>query len=82
MKHKCPSIIANSKDGLVHKDKYLDTRRPVIRNAHVQYEISNIYYLKVMTNGIFLKRQLSISKSLVSTKKFYHKKYSCEISKL
>ena len=51
---QCPSIIANSKDGLVHKDKYLDTRRPVIRNAQVQYESYNIYYLKVLTNGIFV----------------------------
>ena len=50
---QCPSIIANSKDGLVHKDKYLDTRRPDIRNAHVQYKSSNIYFFKVMTNGKF-----------------------------
>ena len=62
MKHKCPSIIANSKDGLVHKDKYLDTRRPVIRNAHVQYESSNIYYFVM----IFFKKisQMSRSKDL------------------
>ena len=43
-----PPIMANSKDGLGHKDKYLDTR-PVGRfchkNAHVQYESFYIYSL-------------------------------------
>ena len=47
-----PPIIANSKDGQGHKDKYLDTSRNT-RNAHVQYESCNIYYLEVMTNVIF-----------------------------
>ena len=46
-----PPIMANSKDGQGHKDKYLDTSRMIVsRNAHVQYESSNIYYLEVMTN--------------------------------
>ena len=42
-----PPIMANSKDGLGHKDKYLDL---VTRNAQVQYENSNIYKIEVMTN--------------------------------
>ena len=37
-----PPIMANSKDGQGHKKKYLDTSR---KNAHVQYESSNIYNL-------------------------------------
>ena len=48
-----PPIMANSKDGQGHKDKYLDTSRKILfvtRNAHEQYESSNIYYLEVMTN--------------------------------
>ena len=46
--------MTNSKDGLGHKDKYLDTKEDLVtRNAHVQYEGSNIYYLEVMTNVNF-----------------------------
>ena len=37
-----PPIMANSKDGQGHKEKYLDTST---KNAHVQYESSNIYNL-------------------------------------
>ena len=31
---------------------------PVTRDAHVQYENSNIYYLYVMTNVIFFKKKV------------------------
>ena len=52
-----PPIMTNSKDGLGHKDKYLDTKEDLVtRNAHVQYEGSNIYYLEVKTNVNFLKK--------------------------
>ena len=62
--------MTNSKDGLGHKDKYLDTKEDLVtRNAHVQYEGSNIYYLEVMTNVNLKKR----SKDLVPTKRSYHK---------
>ena len=65
-----PPIMTNSKDGLGHKDKYLDTKEDLVtRNAHVQYEGSNIYYLEVMTNVNLKKR----SKDLVPTKRSYHK---------
>ena len=39
-----PPIIANSKDGQGHKDKYLDTSRKFLsqKNDHVQYETSEI----------------------------------------
>ena len=30
VKHKCPPIIANSKEGQGHKDKYLDTSRLIL----------------------------------------------------
>ena len=50
-------ILANSKYGQGHKDKYLDTstlyKDLVTRNAHVQYESSKFYYLNVMTNVNF-----------------------------
>ena len=44
--------MANFKDGQGNKDKYLDTGRKFLsqNNAHVQYETSKIYYLKVMKN--------------------------------
>ena len=29
VKHKCPTIMANSKDDQCHKDKYLDTSRKI-----------------------------------------------------
>ena len=62
--------MTNSKDGLGHKDKYLDTKEDLVtRNAHVQYEGSYIYYLEVMTNVNLKKR----SKDLVPTKRSYHK---------
>ena len=65
-----PPIMTNSKDGLGHNDKYLDTKEDLVtRNAHVQYEGSNIYYLEVMTNVNLKKR----SKDLVPTKRSYHK---------
>ena len=43
-----PPIMANSKDGQGHKDKYLDTSKKnlVTRIAHVQYESSIKYLLK------------------------------------
>ena len=43
-------IMANSKDGQGDNDKYLDTSR---NNAHLQYEISYIYYLEDLTNVNF-----------------------------
>ena len=30
VKHKCPQILANSKDGQGHKDKYVDTSRKIL----------------------------------------------------
>ena len=39
-----PLIMANSKYGQDHKDKYLDTKDLVSRNAHVQYESCSLYY--------------------------------------
>ena len=53
-----PPIMANSKDGQGDNDKYLDTSR---NNAHLQYEISNIYYLEVLTN-VNLKKIGQMSK--------------------
>ena len=54
-------IMANSKDGQGHKNKYLDTctsRKNLSQeNAHVQYESFNIYYLEVMTN-VNLKKKI------------------------
>ena len=44
--------MANSKDGLGHKDKYLDTSR---KNAHVQYDSFYNYYLEVKINVNFKK---------------------------
>ena len=67
-----PPIMANSKNGLGHKDKYLNTKYLVKRNANVQYDSSNIYYLEVMTHVNFKKvGQMSRSKGLVPTKKVF-----------
>ena len=58
-----PPIMANSKDGHGHKDKYLDTSRKILsqKNAYVQYESSNIYYyLEVVTNVNLKKKRSNV----------------------
>ena len=50
-------MMANSKDGQGHKDKYLDL---VTRNDHVQYKNSDIYYLEVMTNVNFFSNRSNV----------------------
>ena len=50
-KTQMPPIIANSKDDQGHKDNMFIIVGLITRNALVQYESSNTYYLEV----IFLK---------------------------
>ena len=65
-----PPIMVNSKDGLGHKDKYLDTCTSLVtRNAHVQYKSSNIYYLEVMTNVNLRKKRSNVKVKRFSTNK-------------
>ena len=52
-----PPIIANSKDDQGHKDNMFIIVGLITRNALVQYESSNTYYLEVMTNVIFFKNR-------------------------
>ena len=50
----------------------------VTRNAHVQYGSFNIYHLEVITKVNFQKiGRMSRSKGSVTTKRSYHKEYSC-----
>ena len=67
-----------------HKDKYLwyQYKDLVIRNAHVQCEISSFHYFVMKNVYFFLKMsQISRSKGLV-TKGSYPNLYSCEVWKL
>ena len=85
-----PPIMANSKDGQGHKDKFLDTNRkgPITENIHVKYQSSSTRFLKfiskvkVFKKGSNSKIKVTRSKIIVTTERSYHREYSCEISKL
>ena len=57
--------MANSKDGQALKDKYKDL---ATRNAHVQYESSNIYYF--VMNNVYS----SLNMSNIKVKRFITKR--------
>ena len=59
-----PPVMANSKDGQDHKDKYFEKNRET-RNDHPQYGSSNIYFLEVMANVNFF-----FNRSNVKVKRF------------
>ena len=67
-------IMANSKNGQGHMDKYLNNST---KNDHVQYESSNIYHF-IMNHVYFFKRYVKCKGQKVLYQQF-HKKYSCEI---
>ena len=81
-----PPIMANSKEGQDHKDKYFDTSRKILSQEMTMCNMEALvsYPKEVMTNvNFFLKvGQMPRSKDKVSTKRFHHKGHSCEISKL
>ena len=54
-----PPIMANSKDGQGHNDKYLDTSRKILSQEMLMCNMksSNIYYLKVIINVNFKKKK-------------------------
>ena len=61
-----PSIMANSKDGQGHKDRYLDTSSKILSQEMLMCNMKAL---------IFIKNNETMERS-------YHKEYSCEISKL
>ena len=65
-----PPIMANSKDGQGHKDKYLDTSRKILSQEMLMCNMKALIFIKIY------------SKIMVSTETSYHKEYSCEILKL
>ena len=53
-----PPMMAYSKDGQGHKDKYPITSRKVLtQNAHVQHESFHTYHLEVMTTVNLFKNR-------------------------
>ena len=65
--HKCP-MMANSKDGQGHKDKYLDTSRKILSLEMIMCNIKtlllwydyDLYYLEVMTNVNFFSNRSNV----------------------
>ena len=60
-------IMANSKDGQGHKDKYLDTTRKIFSQEILVFNMKALIFMK---------------KNNETTEMFYHKEYLCEISQL
>ena len=53
-----PPMMAYSKDGQGHKDKYPNTSRKILtRNAYVQHESFHTYHLEVMTTVNLFKNR-------------------------
>ena len=61
-----PPIMANSKDGQGHKDKYLDTSRKILSQEMLMYNMKALIFTFVLKNN-------------ETTERSYHKEYSCEI---
>ena len=45
VKHKCPPLMANSKDGLGHKDKYLDTSRKILSQKMLMCNMKALIFI-------------------------------------
>ena len=72
-----PPIMANSKDGQGHKDKYLDTSRKILSQEMLTCN------MKALALTVPTPRSRSQGKKIMVPKeRSYHKEYSCEISNL
>ena len=70
-------IMANSKDGQGHKDKYLDTSRKILSQEMLTCN------MKALALTVPTPRSRSQGKKIMVPKeRSYHKEYSCEISNL
>ena len=72
------TIVTNSKYGLGHKDKHLNTS--ITSNIHKKYENSGNHCLKVINKGKGFRKKVKLQGQ--GQKCFHHKKQACEISKL
>ena len=70
-------IMANSKDGHGHKDKYIDLVTRNIMKALALTVQKLIARLKFSKNGSNSKVKVTVSKTMVSTKRSYQREYSC-----
>ena len=75
-----PPIMANSNEGHDHKDKYFDTSRKILSQEMTVCNMEALasYFQEVMTNVNFFFNCQRLS----TNKRYHHKGYSRDISKL
>ena len=76
--------MTNSKDGLGHKDKYLDTSRKILSQKMLMCNMKALIFIIQNYDQCQFEKKIKCQgqNSLVPTKRSYHKEYLCEISKL
>ena len=80
-----PPIMANSKDGQGHKDKYFDTSRKILSQEMLMCNMKALALtvqkllsrLKFSKNGSNSKVKVTGLKIMVPKERSYHKEYSC-----
>ena len=79
-----PPLMTNSKDGQVHKDKYLDTSTKILSQEMIICNMKSLIFIILLWIMFILKKicQVSRSKGLVNTKRSSMKILSLIVEKL